>query len=71
MHLFSQAGGKLRYDDGLGAFVPAGPVDGSTVVGSASGVLDEGTVLRQSRTRAEEVVGRLGASPAPGRSVRP
>ena len=72
VHLFSQAGGKLRYDDGLGAFVPAGPVAGLTVVGSASGVLDEGTVLRQSRVRAEEVVGRLGASPATevGRSGR-
>ena len=45
--------------------MPAGPVDGVTVVGSASGVLDEGTVLRQSRVRAEEVVGRLGATPAP------
>ena len=63
VHLFSQGGGKLRYDDGLGAFVPSGPVDGVTVVGSASGALDEGTVLRQSRVRAEEVVRRLGATP--------
>jgi sarcosine oxidase subunit alpha len=37
VHLFSQVRGKLRFDDALGAFVPAEPVDGVSVVGAAAG----------------------------------
>ena len=40
VHLFSQAGGKLRYDAALGAFLPAEPLTTTTVAGSAAGVFD-------------------------------
>ena len=37
VHLFSQARGRLRYDDALGAFLPGSDVDGVSVAGSARG----------------------------------
>ncbi|MDN5748425.1 MAG: 2Fe-2S iron-sulfur cluster-binding protein [Pseudonocardia sp.] len=40
VHLFSQAGGRLRFDNGLGAFVPSGELPGVTVAGTAAGVFD-------------------------------
>ncbi|TQS40690.1 FAD-dependent oxidoreductase [Cryptosporangium phraense] len=46
VHLFSQARGRLRYDDSLGAFVPGEELDGLRVVGSAAGEgLDPAQVL--------------------------
>ena len=71
VHLFSQGGGKLRYDDGLGAFVPSGPVDGVTVVGSASGALDEGTVLRRPESGPKRSSDGSGPRRPRRRSVRP
>jgi len=38
LHLYSQAGGRLRYDDGLGALLPDGCRQRVEVVGSAAGV---------------------------------
>jgi len=38
-HLFSQAQGRLRYDEGLACFVPDAPLAGVEVVGAASGNL--------------------------------
>lgn len=69
VHLFSQARGKLRFDDALGAFLPAGPVEGASVVGSAAGHLDSPTVVRDARRSTEELVRRLGAEP--GEPVAP
>ncbi|MEU9213555.1 sarcosine oxidase subunit delta family protein [Streptomyces sp. NPDC048415] len=46
-HLFSQAGGKLRYDDTLGSFVPGTCRQAVEVAGSANGVLDLAGVLAQ------------------------
>ncbi|MFF4391844.1 MULTISPECIES: sarcosine oxidase subunit delta family protein [unclassified Streptomyces] len=46
-HLFSQAGGKLRYDDTLGSFVPDACRQAVEVAGSANGVLDLAGVLAQ------------------------
>lgn len=40
VHLFSQAGGRLRYAPELGAFVPAAPLADVRTVGSANGDLD-------------------------------
>ncbi|WP_214408099.1 2Fe-2S iron-sulfur cluster-binding protein, partial [Pseudonocardia lacus] len=40
VHLFSQARGRLRYDDALGAFVPGEELDGLAVAGAAAGVAD-------------------------------
>lgn len=60
VHLYSQAQGKLRYDDTLGAFVPDGPLDGVRVAGSATGVFDLPGCLRSGREAAESVVTELG-----------
>ncbi|MGW0838122.1 sarcosine oxidase subunit delta family protein [Streptomyces prunicolor] len=46
-HLFSQAGGRLRYDDTLGSFVPDTCRQLVEVAGSANGVLDLPGVLAQ------------------------
>ncbi|TWF75378.1 sarcosine oxidase subunit alpha [Pseudonocardia hierapolitana] len=46
VHLFSQARGRLRYDDELGAFVPGETLPGTSVAGSAAGVLDLDGCLR-------------------------
>ncbi len=40
LHLFSQAQGRLRFDEGLATFVPAEPLATIEVVGAASGDLD-------------------------------
>jgi sarcosine oxidase subunit alpha len=37
VHLFCQAKGKLRYDEGIAAFVPGNPVEVVSVIGSAAG----------------------------------
>ncbi|MDQ6883852.1 MAG: 2Fe-2S iron-sulfur cluster-binding protein [Candidatus Dormibacteraeota bacterium] len=39
VHLFSQAQGRLRYDEGLACFVPGAPLPTVEVVGAASGDL--------------------------------
>jgi sarcosine oxidase, subunit alpha len=39
LHLFSQAQGRLRYDEGLACFVPEAPLPNVEVVGAASGDL--------------------------------
>src|SRR5919202_40582 len=39
VHLFSQARGRLRYDEGLGAFVPGETLPGTSVAGAATGIL--------------------------------
>ncbi|WP_340384578.1 sarcosine oxidase subunit delta family protein [Streptomyces sp. SS7] len=51
-HLFSQSGGRLRYDDTLGSFVPDTGRQAVEVAGSASGVLDLPTVLAQGAAAA-------------------
>ncbi len=45
VHLFSQAGGRLSYDDSIGAFVPGTDVDGVGVAGSARGRFTLGECL--------------------------
>jgi sarcosine oxidase, subunit alpha len=48
VHLFSQAQGKLRYDEGLACFVPDGDLPGIEIVGAASGDLSgrgQGTIM--------------------------
>ncbi|MFG1922918.1 2Fe-2S iron-sulfur cluster-binding protein [Cryptosporangium sp. NPDC048952] len=45
VHLFSQARGKLRYDETLGAFVPGEDLEGLSVIGSAAGEVDPAKVL--------------------------
>ena len=62
VHLFSQAGGTLRYDDGLGAFIPAAEFAGVSVAGSARGVFDLPGCLRSGRMAATVAVSKLGFS---------
>jgi sarcosine oxidase subunit alpha len=64
VHLYSQARGTLRYDDALGAFVPAGPLDGVSVAGSAAGEFDLPGCLRSGRDAAAAAVSGLGFAAA-------
>lgn len=66
-HLFSQAGGKLRYDDTLGTFVPDTCRQLVEVAGSANGELDLAGVLSQGAaagTRAIEAEGYTAERPS-------
>ncbi|MHA4848331.1 MULTISPECIES: 2Fe-2S iron-sulfur cluster-binding protein [unclassified Rhodococcus (in: high G+C Gram-positive bacteria)] len=60
VHLFSQARGKLRYDDNLGAFVPGETLDGVSVAGSANGVFDLQGCLRDGQHVGAAAVRNLG-----------
>ncbi|ELS50957.1 sarcosine oxidase subunit alpha family protein [Streptomyces viridochromogenes] len=62
-HLFSQSGGKLRYDDTLGSFVPDTTRQAVEVVGSASGALDPATVLAQGAAAGARAVEAEGYTP--------
>ena len=64
VHLFSQARGKLRYDDAIGAFVPGETLNAVSVVGSADGVFDLPGCLRSGREAAAAAVTTLGFSSA-------
>ena len=57
VHLFSHAGGKLRYDEDRGAFVPGEDLDGTTVAGAAAGAVELSDCLDDGR-RAVEAVAR-------------
>ncbi|MFG2378607.1 sarcosine oxidase subunit delta family protein [Streptomyces sp. NPDC048504] len=66
-HLFSQAGGKLRYDDTLGTFVPDTCRQLVEVAGSANGEFDlAGTLLQGAAagTRAIEAEGYAAELPS-------
>ncbi|MBK6013625.1 sarcosine oxidase subunit delta family protein [Streptomyces sp. MBT53] len=65
-HLFSQAGGKLRYDDTLGSFVPDTCRQAVEVAGSANGTLDLAETLAQGAAagaRAIEAEGYTAEAP--------
>jgi sarcosine oxidase subunit alpha len=64
VHLFSQACGRLRYDDGLGAFVPGEELDGLAVAGAAAGVFDLAGCLADGRRVAREALTALSLEPA-------
>ncbi|MFH8252553.1 glycine cleavage T C-terminal barrel domain-containing protein [Microbacterium sp. B2969] len=64
VHLYSQAGGTLRYDERLGAFVPDTDVEGITVAGSAAGRFGLADVLHNAREVADGVLTGLGFTPA-------
>jgi sarcosine oxidase subunit alpha len=66
VHLFSQAGGKLRFDAGRGAFVPGEELADTTVAGAAAGLLDPDACAADGRRAA------LGeAVPAPAADSGP
>jgi sarcosine oxidase subunit alpha len=65
-HLFSQAGGKLRYDETLGSFVPDTCRQAVEVAGSANGVLDLAGALAEGAAagaRAIEAEGYTAEAP--------
>jgi sarcosine oxidase subunit alpha len=64
VHLFSQARGRLRYDDTLGAFLPGEELDGLGVAGSAGGVLDLGGCLADGQRVARAALASLSLEPA-------
>jgi len=64
VHLFSQARGQLRYDEGLGAFLPGEELDGLTVAGSAAGVFDLAGCLAGGRRAARAALTALAIEPA-------
>ncbi|MGW1321138.1 sarcosine oxidase subunit delta family protein [Streptomyces antibioticus] len=66
VHLFSQAGGTLRHDETLGAFVPDTCRQAVEVAGGANGAFDAAAVLAQGAAagaRAVEAEGHPPASP--------
>ncbi|MGT2532651.1 sarcosine oxidase subunit delta family protein [Streptomyces nojiriensis] len=66
-HLYSQAGGKLRHDEVLGTFVPAGCRQAVEAAGSANGAFDLATALAQGAAagaRAVEAEGYAAEAPA-------
>jgi sarcosine oxidase, subunit alpha len=65
VHLFSQAGGTLRYDETLGAFLPDTPPPASVAAGAANGVLDLAGCLHDGASAAAAALGLDGPGPLP------
>lgn len=68
LHLFSQARGKLRYDDRIQAFVPASfdiPGQNVSVVGAANGHFDLVDCLREGFKAGEEAAGLTSSGHVP------
>ncbi|MFF3326271.1 sarcosine oxidase subunit alpha family protein [Streptomyces sp. NPDC002889] len=69
-HLFSQAGGTLRYDEVLGSFVPDSCRQAVEVAGSANGVMDLPGVLAEGAAAGARAVEAEGcAARTPGLPV--
>jgi sarcosine oxidase, subunit alpha len=64
VHLFSQAGGTLRYDEHLGAFVPGAEQEGTSVAGGAHGIAALGDCLRDGVRATESALAPLGFTPS-------
>jgi sarcosine oxidase subunit alpha len=64
VHLFSQARGRLRYDETLGAFLPGEDLPGLAVAGSAAGVFDLTGCLADGRRAARAALSALAVEPA-------
>src|SRR4051812_9364785 len=64
VHLFSQARGRLRYDEELGAFLPGEELDGLAVAGAAAGVFDLAGCLADGQRGARDALTRLAIAPA-------
>ncbi len=66
VHLFSQSGGRLRYDETLAAFVPGAPRPGQHVVGACAGTFTLHGCLREgfaAGVAAARAGGFAGAMP--------
>ena len=60
VHLFSQSGGALRFDDGIAAFVPDASVQAERSVGAASGTFDLAAALHQGHDAGREAAAAAG-----------
>ncbi|MCJ8323460.1 MAG: sarcosine oxidase subunit alpha family protein [Rhizobiales bacterium] len=49
VHLHSQSGGKLRFDDGIQAFVPHKYVQNNLCIGAANGVFELGDIFAEAQ----------------------
>jgi sarcosine oxidase, subunit alpha len=70
VHLFSQAGGRLSYNDALGAFLPSSDLAHVTVAGAACGTFDLGGCLGDGVDAAERALASTGHV-VPERTGRP
>ena len=57
VHLFSQSGGALRFDDEIVGFIPAESIQGECSVGAAAGVYDTAACLAQGHDAGLEAAG--------------
>lgn len=65
VHLYSQAQGKLRWDEGLQAFLPGTPVAGLRVIGAAAGIFDLSRILPGQGVEAPAHGGTTAVWPKP------
>ncbi len=70
VHLFSQAGGTLRYDAALGAFVPGDVLARTSVAGAAAGVFGLAGCLDEGRRAAAAALDDLGVARSAGGAAR-
>ncbi|WP_138759275.1 2Fe-2S iron-sulfur cluster-binding protein [Modestobacter altitudinis] len=64
VHLYSQARGRLRYDEELGAFLPGDDVDGLAAAGAAAGVTDLAGCLADGQRVGRAALASLQLEPA-------
>jgi sarcosine oxidase, subunit alpha len=64
VHLHSQAGGRLRWDEAAAMFVPDATAPGLTSVGACAGVFER-AAARAHAAAVGEALGRGAAAPAP------
>jgi sarcosine oxidase subunit alpha len=69
VHLFSQAGGTLRYDDVLHTFVPQTARQSVDIAGSARGVFSLGSCLSDGAGAGRRAVELVGGTPAATRPL--
>lgn len=60
VHLHSQSGGSLRFDDGRGMFVPAKSAQSSTSVGAANGTMTLAETFEEAAAAGRNAIESLG-----------
>ena len=71
LHLFSQSGGKPRFDDALGSFVPGPSVQGERSAGACNGAFGLGTCLTEGYAAGEQAAKDAGCKAKGRRKKRP
>ncbi len=71
LHLFSQSLGRLRFDDRLGAFLPAAPAEATLCAGACGGVFGLAQALADGAAQGARAAERAGfaAKPLPCHDV--